>query len=185
MATSPRRTREHWIRAALEVLRDEGVERVRVEPLALKLGVTKGSFYWHFENREALIEAALDTWVADGTEAAIRTVSATEESPKAKLRALWALVHDKSLGDMRTEVAIRDLGQRDAAVQARVQQVDERRMEFLRSLFRGMGLTAAQAEVRSLLVYSLLIGDHFIAAQHGRMSRTKVLSLALDDLLRD
>ena len=185
MATGPRRTREHWIRAALDVLRDEGVDRVRVEPLALRLGVTKGSFYWHFPSREALIEAALDTWVTDGTEAVIREISAIEESDKAKLRALWALVHDQSLGDMRTELAIRELGQRDAAVQERVRHVDERRMEFLRGLFRGMGLSTAQAEVRSLLVYSLLIGDHFIAAQHGRMSRAKVLALALDDLLRD
>jgi DNA-binding transcriptional regulator YbjK len=51
----------------LDVLRDDGIERVRVEPLAAKLGVTKGSFYWHFVNREALIEAALDAWVVRGT----------------------------------------------------------------------------------------------------------------------
>jgi len=86
---------------------------------------------------------------------------------------------------MRTELAIRELGQRDAAIHERVRHVDERRMEFLRGLFRGMGLSLSEAEVRSLLVYSLLIGDHFIAADHGRMSRAKVLSLALDDLLRD
>jgi AcrR family transcriptional regulator len=182
---NPRRSRQDWIKAALDVLRDDGIERVRVEPLAAKLGVTKGSFYWHFVNRDALIEAALDAWVARGTEAIIQDVAAEAAGPKAQLRALWQRVSRDSADDMRTELAIRELGQRDDDVRERVRRVDERRMGFLRALFRAMGLKAPEAEARSLLLYSLLIGNHFIDAGHGRMSRAKVLARAVDDLLRD
>jgi AcrR family transcriptional regulator len=183
--SNARRSRQDWIGAALAVLRDDGIERVRVEPLAAKLGVTKGSFYWHFVNREALIEAALDAWVVRGTEAIIQDVAAAASGPKAQLRALWQRVLQDGSDDMRTELAIRELGQRDDAVRERVRRVDERRMEFLRVLFRDMGLRAPEAEARSLLLYSLLIGNHFIDAGHGRMSRASVLARAVDDLLRD
>jgi AcrR family transcriptional regulator len=184
-ATNARRSRQDWIKAALDVLRDDGIERVRVEPLAARLGVTKGSFYWHFVNREALIEAALDAWVERGTEAIIHDVAAAVSEPKAQLRALWQRVLRDTSDDMRTELAIRELGQRDEAVRDRVRRVDERRMEFLRALFRAMGLRAPEAEARSFLLYSLLIGNHFIDAGHGRMSRANVLARAVDDLLRD
>ena len=60
-----------WIEAALEALADGGVEAVRVEPLAKALDVTKGSFYWHFADRRALIDAMLTSW-SDGRIAAIR-----------------------------------------------------------------------------------------------------------------
>lgn len=183
-AQSARRSREDWIRAALAVLRDEGIERVKVEPIAARLGVTKGSFYWHFASREALIEAALDTWVALGTESIIQAVAAGGDDAQTQLRSLWQrTLHDASEG-LRTELAIRELGQRDPAVRERVRRVDERRMEFMRALFRKLGLSAAAAEARSFQIYSLLIGNYFIAAEHGRLSRAKVLALALEDLLR-
>jgi len=181
---SGRQSREDWVHAALAALRDGGVERVRVEPLAARLGVTKGSFYWHFETREQLLAAALDRWVQLGTEAVIAHVDSTTSEPLAKLRELWArTVHDSAEG-LRTELAIRDLGQRDPAVQERVRQVDERRMGYLSEQFRELGLAADVAQARSLTVYSLLIGNYFVLARHGRLSRAKVLQLAMDELLK-
>lgn len=169
------------------MLRDEGVERVRVEPLAVRLGVTKGSFYWHFETREQLLTAALDQWMEQGTESIIRHVATVRDGPEAKLRALWRrTMHDASQ-DLRIELAIRDLGQRDAAVRERVRQVDERRMAYLCQLFRELGLRPELAHARSLMLYSLLIGNHFIAARHAgvvRMSRARVLALSVNELLK-
>lgn len=179
-----RRSREDWIHAALEVLRDEGVERVRVEPLAVRLGVTKGSFYWHFETREQLLTAALDLWAELSTEATIQHVVKLQAGPEAKLRELWRRTVVDARSDFRTELAIRDLGQRDPAVRERVKQVDDRRMTFLCELFRELGLHPELAQARSLMLYSLLIGNHFIAARHGRMSRARVLELSVDELLK-
>jgi AcrR family transcriptional regulator len=181
---SQRRTREDWVHAALEVLRDDGLDGVRVERLAVRLGVTKGSFYWHFETREQLLTAALDRWVELGTEAIIQHVETLQAGAEAKLRELWRrTVHDANQ-DLRVELAIRDLGQRDTAVRERVRQVDERRMAYLCALFRELGLTPEHAQARSLTVYSLLIGNYFIAARHGRLTRARVLELATDELFR-
>jgi AcrR family transcriptional regulator len=181
---TPRRSKEDWIRAALEALRDEGVEGVRVEPLAVRLGVTKGSFYWHFETREQLLTAALDAWVARGTEAIIEHVEGVQTGPEAKLRELWRrTVHD-SAQELSIEIAIRDLAQRDPSVHERVREVDERRMSYLCALYRELGLTPEQAIARSLTLYSLLIGNYFIAARHGRLTRARVLDLAVDELLK-
>lgn len=177
-----RKSREHWVRAALDALRDAGIERVRVEPLAQSLGVTKGSFYWHFSSREALIEAMLDAWEEAGTEAIIRDIE-PDSAPADQLRALWKRTLEDSQDDLRTELAIRELALRDEAVRARVQRVDDKRMRFVRGLFRKMGVPAPLAEARSLLLYSLLIGNHFIDASHGRLSRGRVLHLALEALL--
>lgn len=177
-----RKSREHWVRAALDALRDSGIEGVRVEPLALSLEVTKGSFYWHFANREALLDAMLDAWEEAGTEAIIREVASNAPATD-QLRALWKRTLEDSHDDLRTELAIRELGLRDEAVRARVQRVDDKRMRFVRDLFRQMGLPAPLAEARSLLLYSLLIGNHFIDASHGRLSRGRVLRVALEELL--
>jgi AcrR family transcriptional regulator len=181
---TPRRSKEDWVRAALEALRDEGVEGVRVEPLALRMGVTKGSFYWHFETREQLLTAALDTWVAHGTEAIIEHVDGVQAGPETKLRELWRRTMHDSAGELSIELAIRDLAQRDAGVRERVRAVDERRMSYLCDLYREMGLTPELAVARSLALYSLLIGNYFIAARHGKLSRSRVLELAVDELLK-
>jgi AcrR family transcriptional regulator len=178
-----RRSKEDWIRAALDALREDGVEGVRVEPLAVRLGVTKGSFYWHFETREQLLTAALDAWVARGTEAIIEHVEGMQTGPEAKLRGLWRRTALDSSRDLSTELAIRDLAQRDVGVRERVRQVDERRMSYLCELFREMGLTQELAVARSLMLYLLLIGNHFIAARHGRLSRARVLELSVDAIL--
>lgn len=182
---APRRSKEDWISAALEALRDDGVEGVRVEPLAVRLGVTKGSFYWHFETREQLLTGALDAWVERGTEAIIAHVSGLQAGPQEKLRELWRRTALDPARDLRIELAIRDLAQRDAGVRARVREVDERRMSYLSELFRELGLPPELAVARSLMMYSLLIGNHFIAARHGRLSRARVLELAIDELLAE
>ncbi len=184
MATSPRRSRDDWIRAATVALRDGGVDALRVEPLAVALGVTKGSFYWHFASRDALLEAVLDTWEEVGTGAIIVAVDAeAEDDPERSLRALWRRTHELS-SEMRAELAIRDLAQRDEAVRDRVRRVDDRRMAYLRRQYRRLGLPAGLAEARAMLTYSLLFGNVLVEATHGRTSRARVLQRAIDDLLR-
>jgi AcrR family transcriptional regulator len=178
-----RRSKEDWVRAALEALRDDGVEGVRVEPLAARMGVTKGSFYWHFETREQLLTAALDAWVARGTEAIIEHIEGVQAGPAEKLRQLWRRTAHDSARELSIELAIRDLAQRDEAVHERVRAVDERRMSYMVGLFRELGLAQEIAVSRSLTLYSLLIGNYFIAARHGRLSRARVLELAVEELI--
>lgn len=177
-----RRSRDDWIRAATEALSEGGVDSVRVEPLAARLGVTKGSFYWHFSGRDELLMAVLDAWEERGTEAIIEAVDEEAEDPESALRALWRRTHAMA-PLMRSELAIRDLAQRDPAVRERVRRVDQRRVSYVRKLFRRLGLPPALAEARTMITYSLLFGDVLIEATHGRTSRERVLQNAIDDLL--
>jgi len=178
-----RRSREDWIRAATEALSEGGVDSVRVERLAKRLGVTKGSFYWHFGGRDDLMAAVLDAWEQRGTEAIIAAVDEEADDPELALRALWRRTHAMA-PLMRSELALRDLAQRDPEVRERVRRVDQRRVGFLRKLFRRLGLPPALAEARTMATYSLLFGDVLIEATHGRTSRERVLENALDDLLQ-
>ena len=86
MPPKSRLSREHWIEAALDALGEGGVGAVAVEPLAARLGVTKGSFYWHFPSREALLVAALERWEAMEQETVFGKLEAISD-PRARLKA--------------------------------------------------------------------------------------------------
>lgn len=179
---SIRKSREDWVQAAIVALGEGGVEAVRVEPLARALGVTKGSFYWHFADRGELLRALVDAWAHVGTEQIISSVNAHRGDAPSRLRQLWQL---STSGPLNNELALRDWARREPWVAEQIDRVDGRRLGFLRELFRELGHTGAELEGRCLLMYSLLIGDYFIAAKHGRFSRGRVLEAALEALLRD
>ncbi len=153
---------------------------MRVEALAVSLGVSKGGFYWHFTDRQALLEEMLDTWEEAGTEDIIARVESQPADPRVKLRQLFEL---SPSADFAVELAIRDWSRRDSDVAERLHRVDTRRMGYLRSLFGQFCVDESDVEARSMLAYSLLIGSYFIAAQHGGKTRSQVLQLAIDRLL--
>lgn len=155
---------------------------MRVEALAKNLGVSKGGFYWHFEDRRALIEETLDTWERAGTEDVIATVDSEPVDPRAKLRRLFELA-PAAKGLFAVELALRDWARRDRDVAKRVRRVDDRRMGYLRSLFRQFCADEEDVEARATLAYSLFIGSYFVSAEHDGRTRPQVLQLAIDRLL--
>jgi AcrR family transcriptional regulator len=175
-----RTPRGAWVDAGLRALAAGGPDAVRVEALAAGLGVSKGGFYWHFTDRQALLEEMLDTWERAGTEDVIAHVDSHGAGPRAKLRQLFAL---SPSADFAVELALRDWSRRDGDVAERLHRVDNRRMGYLRSLFGQFCIDENDVEARSMLAYSLLIGSYFIAAQHGDRTRSQVLQLAIDRLL--
>ena len=180
MATvrTPRTT---WIDAGLRALAEGGPDAVRIEPLARTLGVTKGGFYWHFDDRRALLDEMLDTWERVMVDEVIETVEAAGGDARAKLRHLFALA--SSIGDLLLiELAIRDWARRERAVAKRLRRVDNRRMEYMRSLFGDFCPDEEEVEVRCALAMSLFIGSHFIAADNGPRSRAEVMELTLERL---
>jgi AcrR family transcriptional regulator len=176
MAPPTRTPRSKWIEEGLKALAAGGPDAVRIEPLARALGVTRGGFYWHFEDRGALLEAMLDTWERATTDDVIERVESQGGDVGAKLRRAGALTFSETL--MPIDLAVRDWARRDEAVAARLRRVDNRRMAYLRSLFGAYCSDPDDVEARSMLAFSLLIGDHFIAADHDGRSRAAVLELA-------
>ncbi len=174
--------RERWVEAGLEALGAGGPEAVRIEPLAKTLGVTKGGFYWHFEDRQALLDELLDAWERLSVDTAIELVETAGPDPRDRLRLLSSLAGDQILD---IDLAVRDWARRDPAVAVRLRRIDNRRMDYLRSLFRNLGAEEDDAEARSMLAFSLWIGNHFIAAEHGPRNREAVLKKALERLLAE
>jgi AcrR family transcriptional regulator len=166
----------------MRALAEGGPDAVRVEALAKGLGVSKGGFYWHFEDRPALLEETLDTWERSVTEDVISTVDGGPDDPRAKLRHLFELA-PSAKGLFAVELALRDWSRRDRAVAKRLQRVDDRRMGYLRSLFRQFCAEEEDVEARAMLAYSLFVGSYFVAGGHGERTRAQVVQLAIDRLL--
>jgi AcrR family transcriptional regulator len=177
-----RTPRGAWVRAALQALAAGGPDAVRVEALAVDLGVSKGGFYWHFADRQALLAEMLDTWEKAGTEDIIARVESQPADPRAKLQHLFDLT--SSPEGLAVELAVRDWSRRDSDVAERLRRVDNRRIGYIRSLFGPFCADENDVEVRSMLAYTLVIGSYFIAAEHGDKTRPQVLQLAIDRLIR-
>jgi AcrR family transcriptional regulator len=181
MAPPIRTPRGTWIDEGLRALAAGGPDAVRIEPLAQTLGVTRGGFYWHFEDRGALLEEMLDTWERASTDEVLERVERKGGDARTKLRRAGALTFSDWL--LPIDLAVRDWARRDPAVAERLRRVDNRRMEYLRLLFAAFCPDEDDVEARSMLAFSLLIGNHFMAADHGARSRADVLELAVSRLL--
>jgi AcrR family transcriptional regulator len=182
MAAPVRTPRATWIEEGLRALGVGGPEAVRIEALAVALGVTKGGFYWHFDGRPALLDEMLDTWERISIDEVIDRVEARGGDARTKLRRLFAVV--ASTGDLaRIEIAIREWARRDNAVAKRLRRVDDRRIDYMRSLFGDFCRDPDDVEVRCLIVMTLFVGKHFVAARHGELSRSDVVALAMKRLL--
>src|SRR5437899_668029 len=166
-----RTPRDSWINEGLRALATGGPDAVRIEPLARTLGVTKGGFYWHFDDRGTLLDEMLDAWEHLGVDDVIEIVDRGGGDAREKLRRLFGLTSKTGKGWMRTELAIRDWARRDKTVGRRLRRVDNRRMEYMRSLFREFCRDDDDVEIRCMLVMAMFIGTHFIAADHGARSR--------------
>ena len=177
-----RTPRGAWVHAALQALAAGGPDAVRVETLAVSLGVSKGGFYWHFADRRALLEEMLGTWEKTGTEDIIARVASHPGDARAKLQKLFDIT--SSPEGLAVELAVRDWSRRDSDVAGRLRRADNRRMEFVRSLFGQFCADEDDVEVRSMMSYSMVIGSYFVAVEHGARTRSQVLQLAIDHLLR-
>ncbi|MBB5855881.1 TetR/AcrR family transcriptional regulator [Amycolatopsis umgeniensis] len=155
MAGKRKLAREDWADAALEALCDGGVAAIAVEPIAAKLGTTKGSFYWHFANRDALVEAAVRRWVDQDTEALIALLDGISD-PASRLRELFELVFGTK-DEQRAELALlADAG--DPVIGPMLADVTARRVDFIVRCFREMGCPEVEAGHRGLLAYTAFIG---------------------------
>ena len=181
MAAITRTPRSRWIEEGLRALAAGGPDAVRVEALAQALGVTKGGFYGHFADRNALLDEMLDTWERMSTDEVIERVERHGGDVRARLRLAGALTFSSEL--LPIDLAIRDWSRRDQAVAERLRRVDNRRMDYLRLLFGALCPDEDQVEARSTLAFSLVIGNHFMAADHGARSREDALELAVRWLL--
>ena len=150
---------DRWIDEAIDVLAREGISGLRVEVLAKKCGVTKGSFYWHFKDRQALLDAVLEQWKRGRILDIEKTTSVTVGDERDQLHyAIELYGASKNRKGMSIELAIRDWARRDPGAAKVVEAVDLYRLECTRKLFVATGMSDAEAKSRSLLLYACVFG---------------------------
>ncbi|MHC4579178.1 MAG: TetR/AcrR family transcriptional regulator [Planctomycetota bacterium] len=172
---SARLGRNDWLAQALETLRREGVAGVRVERLARSLGVTKGSFYWHFEDRQDLLDRMLDYWAEELTTRVLEEIDRIRGTPEERLLALMKLVTLTERG--RYDVAFRAWASIDRRAARTVRQVDERRLDGVRKLFAELGFCGRELEMRTRLFLCYQVGEAGLLAREGRAERRALLAL--------
>jgi AcrR family transcriptional regulator len=177
-----RTTRERWIEQGLQALAAGGPDAVRVEALAKDLGVTKGGFYGSFADRNALLEAMLDTWEREATDEVLDRIEREGGDPRTRIeRAGMLTFSDDRL--LPIDLAVRDWARRDEAVAERLRRVDDRRMGLLREMIGTFCADPDEVEARSLLAFCVAIGEHFLVADHGDRTRAQVLARVTDLIL--
>ena len=149
-------TAEAWAEAALDTMASGGLDAVAVEPLARRLNVTKGSFYWHFPNREALIKAALELWEKRET---VDIIEGLEAEPDAYLRIVNLFKRaNASHKSGRLYLALAAATD-DVRVNEVVQRVSARRLAYLEKCYRALGMDASEAPLWATFAYATFIGN--------------------------
>jgi AcrR family transcriptional regulator len=169
--------REAWLQKALEVLRTEGIQGVRIERLARDLGVTKGSFYWHFKNHPDLCHSILEYWSDSFTKVVVENPEFLTGDPLKSLIAAMSMVRKQGLEQY--EVAIRDWADHDAVADKHLRIVYRQRTKFLRSLFERMGFKGQDAEVRTRMMLSYKSWETSIYADETIAKRLRMLKLQI------
>ena len=134
--------------------------------LCERLKVTKGSFYWHFEDRAALLAAVLEEWQRRGTERVIETTDAARPDPAGRLWELAQSTFGASTMWDALEFEVRAWARVDDEAAKVVRRVDEQRLDYVRRLLRAAGASPAVARHRAALLYRTLVGE-FTWRRHG------------------
>lgn len=173
-ARAPRLTRSDWLEQALQVLISNGVEAVRITRLAELLGVTRGSFYWHFKDRAEILAALLELWEHKNT-ARIIAAARMPGNLQTRMLALFEVWLDPSEFDPRLDFAVRDWGRGDQELQQQIRDADRRRLQALITMFADHGYNAAQAEARARNVYYIQMGYYALDVQEPMQDRLALL----------
>jgi AcrR family transcriptional regulator len=175
-------TRDDWISAAWDMLGENGLDGVRVEPLARRLGVTKGSFYWHFKDRQQLMEALLDRWFSIWDDQMLPDM---EEAANPADR-IWALF-ESVLGRLTRgqTVSLRMMSHSDADVARRIDERDAQRLSFLTSQLVEIGFAPDEARVRGQVYQTIMTGEYLRSGGlplEERVARARSYHLMLSSL---
>jgi AcrR family transcriptional regulator len=168
-------TPERWIEAATEVLADQGIDSVRVDSLARALKVTRGSFYWHFRDRDDLLRAVLQAWRTQATEQLTRRLESARDDPREQIRDLISLPFRgrAAVRASRIELAIRAWARRDDRARAFVDEADAARIGYIAQVFSSLGFSITDARARAFLLYSYELAESLLASQGTASQRAE------------
>jgi len=168
---APRLTRKSWVRCAFETLYEEGIEQVRIERLAKKLRVTKGSFYWHFQDRGELLDTLIEFWNDEMTRTVLENARMFHGDPVQRIHITLRDI----ISNERTKYdpAVRAWANHDTKAKKYVEKVDKLRLSFLIELFDDAGFDSEEAEIRARMMYYYVLGEAYVTRKEARGIRLK------------
>jgi len=170
-----------WLDAAIKTLIEEGVDAVRVERLATRMGFSRGSFYHHYQDREALLRAVLEHYLQINHQNLVEMLPVLKGTPQDKLWTLWTATASQEFRDY--DWAIRMWGMHDKHVAEVLKKIDVKRMEVMIGLFMEMGFNEDEANIRAALAYHGSLGDRAFFGPFPPMAkRLQWRHIALDIL---
>ncbi len=156
-----------WVVEALETLRRESIVGVSVENIARSMGVTKGSFYYHFKDKEELVDWLLEYWETELTDKVNTHVSHLHGTPAEQLLALLEFIAEQETN--RYDASMRAWALHDERVARVVRRVDRKRLAYVRDLFLKLGFPAEQARMRSRVSYYYVVGGYTALVDEGTL----------------
>ena len=177
-----RLSRQDWLDAARSALISEGKESVKVERLAKKLGVTRGGFYWHFRDREDLLNALLKNWERETNlafEQALLGDNANGLSQFCVLVRSWV---SEDIYNPRYDSAVRDWARVSKRATRAVKRVDRKRIRIIKNIFGAMGYPEDQAFIRARITYFHQIGYYTLGIGETKMQRRELAPLYIEAL---
>ena len=166
-------TKDDWLAAAMDLLRTRGIAGVRILPLAKRLGVTRGRFYWHFEDHDDLLRSMLDWWDREMTDSVIRFSGETRGGVERRLMAIAEEVVRSNAN--RYESAIRTWAESDKRAANTLARVVHKRIDYVTDLFREAGFAPAQAQARGNLLAVYIMSEDSILAEETVETRLRLL----------
>lgn len=159
-----------WLQTALELFVEEGIDAVRITRLADELEVTRGSFYWHFTNRDDLIDALLQYWRDKNTRAIVGAVEDAESLTDGIFELFDACI-DIELFDPRLDLAVREWARRSKKVRKELDNADTTRVDAITAFFSRFGFEKTEAFIRARIVYFSLIGFYALDIKDSLATR--------------
>ena len=178
---SKRLSREDFLARALEVLSNDGESELRIDRLVAAIGVTKGSFYWHFENRAEFVQSLAEYWKHWSTDRVLGEIKVLKAEPKRLLFKIQEIVTRGELS--RYDLVMRSWATHEPEVAKIVRSVDEARYGIVRRLFERLGYQGEELHIRAS---TYVVSTAFWSATNPRESRKlslKRLSAVLDILI--
>ena len=173
-ASDQRLSREDWLDNALGVLSEKGQAGLSIQDLSAALGVSRGSFYWHFKDRDDFVHALLKYWYEEYTAVAPDAVGRDGGTAEERLARLMRLVHDQDL--TRHDLTIRSFASREPQFARWVKKADRFRLDFIVSLFEEMGFTENELQIRARSCLAYMTTEHDLFDKLDRKHRSDLVN---------
>lgn len=171
-------SKDDWLEAALEMMAEGSLADLTIENLARRLKVAKSGFYWHFRNRQALLDALMEYWAEDLTQSVTENQELASLEPKARLLTTAEAILNFDLA--RHDLAVRHAAEKDKKIAEAVQRVTKIRLDFLREAFSELGFVGDDLEMRTMLFVGYHTWEHTTFKAMTKERRRELIKIRID-----